>query len=122
MFEMFEVSALRNDVYNDFYTEPLAHKSILKKKKFGTYNPTTGRNEITETEYPCVILFKKISPSKSVPRYYEIREGDKMCMIASKGIEINVKDQIVIDSNVYEIKYCQDISVGALALFEAIIR
>lgn len=122
MFEMFEVDALRNDVYNDFYTEPLAYKSVLKKKEFGSYNPTTGRKEVTETEHQCVILFKKISPNKAVPKYYEIKEGDKMCMIASKGIEPKVKDQLVINSVTYEIKYCQDTSVGALALFEAIIR
>lgn len=119
---MSDITDLRQEVYDDFKTDGLVYLSTLRKKTQGGYNTSTGQRTVTNVDTTCYTAFKRILRGKGIPKYYEIKEADKMCNIATNGIVPEKMDQLIIGDDTYNIELVFDVSAGAAALFEMIIR
>ena len=119
---MSDITDLRQEVYDDFKVDGLIYESTLRKKTIGAYNTSTGQRTITNIDTTCYTAFKRILRGKGIPKYYEIKEADKMCDVATNGIVPEKGDQLIISDDTYSIELVFDVSAGAAALFEMIIR
>jgi len=68
---MSEKTDLAAEVFADMKNEGLGFTATLRKKTQGAYNTSTGLRAITNVDTTCYIVFKKILPSQSLPKYFE---------------------------------------------------
>jgi len=118
---MSEITDLQQTVYNDLLSNGYSFSATITRTTKTGYDPITGGQTETSTEHTGYIVFKKISEAKSIPKYFEVNEGDKACLFAGNGFEPFVNDKIFIDKN-YQIKVVIDYSAGTSSLFFLIIR
>ena len=113
---------VRQDVYDRMSNEDLVFSAVVSQSTSSGYDPDTGSKTEVTTDNDGYVLFKRISERKSIPKYYEIRGGDKACLFAGNGFEPLVKDVVLIDGKSYNIQLSIDNSAGSKALFYLIIR
>ena len=118
---MSAITDLQQTTYDDLRNNEYGFSSSITRTVKTGFNPTTGGKTEVTTYHTGYIVFKKINETKSIPKYFEINEGDKSCLFAGNGFEPFVNDSIFIDKN-YQIKLAIDYSAGTKSLFFLIIR
>jgi len=113
---------LQLETYNELKDEELSFEAVVTRYNRSNYNSSTGLKTETSANYTGYGVFKKISESKSIPDFYEIKQGDKAFLGAFNGFEPKNKDKISIDSNDYTVGLSIDYSLGNKALFFLIIN
>ena len=113
---------LQVEVYNDLKEEEYSFQGILRKKTKGAYDINIGGRPFINTDTDCYIVYRSILITKSLPKHFELSEGDKLCVCAANGIEPLKGDFLVIGPEENNIKASVDVSAGIQALFLLVIR
>ncbi len=119
---MSSITDTRESIFDDFANNDFVFSAIVTRYTKTGYDASTGTKTQSSTSNEGYLLFKKISEAKSIPKYFELREGDKAGLFAGNGFEPNNNDIIAVDNNNYKIKLVIDYSAGSKALFFIIMR
>jgi hypothetical protein len=119
---MSEITDLQIETFNDLKEEGLVYEGTLKRKSFGAYDVSSGGRTITFTSSTCQVLFTRLSKAFSMPKYVELREGDKLCVCATNGVEPLRDDEVLIGDETYNVNLSIDMSAGSSSLLMMVIH